>query len=632
MTSKASPSTIALPPDASIISYTTPSLANPTQPHTTPIAHFASSPNSHPTGSLIAISSFYIVYVVKNGLVRVIDRQKALRTLLRGHTKRVTDLAFFSNVSDSSSKSDVLGTVGGEGDLACVFIWRIFEDSTQQEEIGSEKLLEVRYKPAVRLIWHPLNPNQFFLLNRPNTNQGVEQRGGGGVIVETTKLDTMNHPMEGHAVCDCGVSGTDLGQAGVFLWSDKFRDVGCIDFSWSEWNTDYTILCGGGGNVILWDWKSSGKIVSVLPVGEAESEIVDSVMFVYRIEGVANNFDQNDMKKYLTEPFVTGIKGNSQIDLWSNFQTMSDGITIGATKMRTFKMTNFPISFHLSMCSGAQSFYDNLKAYIVLSDRNSLNLYAIHVGTEQSAPYKIATGFDSITQFQVMHPILSWSVMGEMVVDDQEAEDDDDEEGGEKFEISLFCVQSTAVQMLKLKPKMLQRPKTDDGKVNLPSNVKVEYSKTLEKHEGSKESGAEELDADQYEYEDYDESTLELKYETNESEDEVNVSPPLAASLPPPGLTSNFNANDSNSFSNWLGAIASGTTPNVASVLSNTQGQEDKKESIEDQSSSKEKTPTTLKIDSDQQHIQSQPKMFLSPVELISSSGGEQNKTVPVTR
>ena len=49
-----------------------------------------------PPGHLLDVTPSYIVYSVKNGLVRVLDRGDGSKTLLRGHTAKVGDVAFFS--------------------------------------------------------------------------------------------------------------------------------------------------------------------------------------------------------------------------------------------------------------------------------------------------------------------------------------------------------------------------------------------------------------------------------------------------------------------------------------------------------------------------------------------------------
>ena len=87
--------------------------APPRQPRTAPIAHFASLPPTHLSGSLLDVNASYICYAVKSGLVRVIDRRSALRTLLRGHTRRVDDVAFFGNVAGGTNDEDGEAASGG---------------------------------------------------------------------------------------------------------------------------------------------------------------------------------------------------------------------------------------------------------------------------------------------------------------------------------------------------------------------------------------------------------------------------------------------------------------------------------------------------------------------------------------
>ena len=189
----------------------------PQQPRAAPVAHFASLPNdgigndilakkSQPaiptSGRLLAANSNYIAYAVKKGLVRVIDRHTAAKTLLRGHgdQTRIVDAAFFGTEGTAQRKegisalwnqlcnnnattsadggggnapqhappaaaSDVLATVGGMKDSACVLIWKI-KSGADGNELEAEKLFELRYPHATRIVWHPFNPNRFLLLTR----------------------------------------------------------------------------------------------------------------------------------------------------------------------------------------------------------------------------------------------------------------------------------------------------------------------------------------------------------------------------------------------------------------------------------------------------------------------------------
>ena len=89
----------------------------------------------------IDVNPQFVVYAVKNGLIRVMHRHSAMRALLRGHVNQiVTDITFFHD-------GDVVGTVGNDkpghnGQNSTLIVWRVYE-KTDAPEIGSERLLEI---------------------------------------------------------------------------------------------------------------------------------------------------------------------------------------------------------------------------------------------------------------------------------------------------------------------------------------------------------------------------------------------------------------------------------------------------------------------------------------------------------
>lgn len=275
------------------------------QPHTHPIAHFNSKPHPNPTSSLLDVNSSYILYSVKNGLVRVMERESKsnLRMLLRGHSNRISDVSFFNN---AMNRNDVLGTVagrdddessvnGGKDDVANVLIWRIYK---REGELASEKLLEVRLKDAIRIVWHPFNPNQFILLHHTGSNNNAisgdsefdneEEEFGGGVeskmsysivatFIETTRLMTVKHETEGHAVCICakpdevdgtittasGGSGSEGGNSNINVNSGSLKlvcfgpksKIGIHDLCWSNQDARHVITAHKDGTIKLWDLR-----------------------------------------------------------------------------------------------------------------------------------------------------------------------------------------------------------------------------------------------------------------------------------------------------------------------------------------------------------------------------------------
>jgi hypothetical protein len=102
----------------------------------------------------------------------------------------VTDIHFFPD-------GDVLGTVGSslDGTSSTLIVWRVIEEPPT---ILSEKLLEIPSCTFTmsRLIWHPFNPNQFWMFH---TTQ--DSTSNVTTLVETTKIQTKAHPLESHEVC-----------------------------------------------------------------------------------------------------------------------------------------------------------------------------------------------------------------------------------------------------------------------------------------------------------------------------------------------------------------------------------------------------------------------------------------------
>ena len=119
-------------------------------------------------GNLLDVNQHFVVYAVKNGLIRVLHRHSSLKALLRGHQGQVvTDISFFLD-------GDVLATVGHANGVSKMIVWRVFEQAT---DIQSEKLLEVSSVEAQmnRLLWHTFNPNQVWVFHGKKKFKAVDE-------------------------------------------------------------------------------------------------------------------------------------------------------------------------------------------------------------------------------------------------------------------------------------------------------------------------------------------------------------------------------------------------------------------------------------------------------------------------
>eukprot|EP00978_Attheya_sp_CCMP212_P008585 scaffold20204_cov50-Attheya_sp.AAC.2 len=539
----------------------------PQQPHTTTIAHFASAPNSHPTGSLLDVSVAYVAYAVKGGLVRVIDRRSALRTLLRGHSKLVTDISFFGSDASGSSPggtSDVLGTVGGEGDCSSVIVWRIFD---RENELASEKLLEIRYRPAARLVWHPFNPNQFLLLSR--------EAGVCATMVESTRIATVPHETEGHAVCLCTSSdgSSDPGtvvEGGLELHVGASAAATMNDLSWSGRDARHVLSAHMDGCARLWDLRgrtfldddgqevatndgscvvSAKCIMTVRVCDVGEGTGVGRCFFLSRYDDAAVVQDAASTMEpgsYLTAPFMTAHRNNSCIMLWSPFSTTGSP----PSKVRVFSLeSSSPLSFNVTLCTGNASPNSNPpSSYVTLADRKVGRMYAVHLQSQWrshvdnqqiSSKMAVVTGFDHMTPLSVAHPIYSCKATSTPV-----APDDADGIAGQ-FEVGLFCVQSKAVQLLSLRPGMLVAPTALTEGDALPPGMRIESVPVQPIVTDDEDDD----DVEEYEVSDDDEDDDD---DASSSEDETD---PVDTLVPPPGLQpmAAATSNGANPFANWLG-------------------------------------------------------------------------------
>mmetsp|Transcript_26144 Transcript_26144/g.41060 ORF Transcript_26144/g.41060 Transcript_26144/m.41060 type:complete len:1029 (-) Transcript_26144:78-3164(-) len=564
------------------------SSSSPQQPRAAPVAHFASLPNDGignvrekspaiPTsGRLLAANSKYIAYAVKKGLVRVIDRHTAAKTLLRGHADetRIVDAAFFGTEGTAQRKegisalwnqlcnnattnndggggnapqhappaaaSDVLATVGGMKDSACVLIWKIKSSDDDDNDLEAEKLFELRYPHATRIVWHPFNPNRFLLLTRTyDEGEWDNSQRSVASIVDTSRLNKTFK--DGYALCDCGDDKVLNGAAQFYVSANE--NTGANDVSWSHVKDARHVFTGhDDGKVRLWDLtKNDGSTVSCLHeldvasgMEESSDKRVTRVLFL-------SQYESADSDESMTPPFIVGTDSNQTITLWSGFPSNGDA----PQRLRVFRLADVdPTSLvSVEMCPSpyrppvSSSSPSIPSSFLLLAERKKGCVHALHLDTEwkEGSSTVVVKGFDYVSTLNVVHPVYSLCIAPT-------------EESGasleEEKDVELCCIQSKAVQVLTLSAAMCAAPSKDVGgteRGDLANGVTLIDLPT----EVSDEEAFEDFE-DEYEMED------EVEYSTNHSggideDEDVEETPvvvPTATMAEP------------NAFSNWLGAIA----------------------------------------------------------------------------
>lgn len=489
------------------------------QPQSQQIAVYEAKPNEDCiNGSLLDVNQHFVVYAVKNGLIRVLHRHSAMKALLRGHAgQQVTDIRFFLD-------GDVLGTVGSKGTESTLIVWRVFQ---QSPEIMSEKLLEIPSSSFTmsRLLWHPFNPNQFWMFHTTETQITA------ATLVETTRITTAVHKEESHAVCQlhspyCVMDG-----------AVQLADATSItDLAWSGRDSRHVLTVHEGGSIILWDLKqteendgdfTTPKQVAVL---EKDSGIANSRCCFLPHENAVSRQDQTDA---ITTCFVTASDNNSVVTLWSSFTESKLPI-----KLQVVRLDNPSPSYVLDLCFGpAPQDASPPSCFLVVADRHKGKLLALHVQAQWNANQKaICVGSDYVVPFQLKHPIYSWSVVCSPTQDISEEEIQ--EQAGLIFDMKLFSYQSKVIQCLTLTSYMCLPP--EHGYQDSTRGI------TVRALDGS--APQEDVDTVEPEYdEDYD----------VEDDEEDEPEAPEPSSLPAPETGGGMG----NPFANWLGAFASKPTP-----------------------------------------------------------------------
>jgi WD40 repeat protein len=113
----------------------------------TPITLYQSEPPASDfLGAQIAASTRFISYAIKGGKIRVLARRSATRTLLRGHSATIVDLAF-SDVECGAGA--LLASCCVAGDLV---VWQVHEGT---DEVLYEKEITLAACNASRVAWRP---------------------------------------------------------------------------------------------------------------------------------------------------------------------------------------------------------------------------------------------------------------------------------------------------------------------------------------------------------------------------------------------------------------------------------------------------------------------------------------------
>ncbi|NXC50734.1 EDC4 protein, partial [Penelope pileata] len=404
-------------------------------------------------GNLIAVSNSYLAYAIRaasNGsaMVRVLSVSTAERTLLKGFTGGVADLAF------AHLNSNQLACLDEAGNL---FVWRL---SMDKDKIQEEILVNIKRPDSTplntsrRIIWCPFIPDD----NEENSEEGSQtlallhedraevwdldiiRTNNSSWPVEVPNIKEGFIVVKGHSTY---LSEGALSPDGTVLATASHD--GFVKF-WQIY------IEGQDEPRCLHEWKPhDGRPLSCL-------------LF-------CDNHKKQDPEVPFWRFLITGADQNRELKMWC---------TVSWTCLQTVRFSP-DIFSSMSILPSLKVCLDLSAEYLILSDVQRKVLYVMELmqNQEEGKAY-----FSSISEFLLTHPVLSFGIQAVSrcrlrhteVLPAEEENDNLSIEGAQGAGavesaagvlIKLFCVHTKALQDVQIRFQPLHSP---DMGASVPSH------------------------------------------------------------------------------------------------------------------------------------------------------------------
>ncbi|XP_021263666.1 enhancer of mRNA-decapping protein 4 isoform X1 [Numida meleagris] len=404
-------------------------------------------------GNLIAVSNSYLAYAIRaasNGsaMVRVLSVSTAERTLLKGFTGGVADLAF------AHLNSNQLACLDEAGNL---FVWRL---AMEKDKIQEEILVNIKRPDSTplntsrRIIWCPFIPDD----NEDNSEEGSQtlallhedraevwdldiiRSNNRSWPVEVPNIKEGFIVVKGHSTY---LSEGALSPDGTVLATASHD--GFVKF-WQIY------IEGQDEPRCLHEWKPhDGRPLSCL-------------LF-------CDNHKKQDPEVPFWRFLITGAEQNRELKMWC---------TVSWTCLQTVRFSP-DIFSSMSILPSLKVCLDLSAEYLILSDVQRKVLYVMELmqNQEEGKAY-----FSSISEFLLTHPVLSFGIQAVSrcrlrhteVLPAEEENDNLSIEGAQGAGavesaagvlIKLFCVHTKALQDVQIRFQPLHSP---DMGASVPSH------------------------------------------------------------------------------------------------------------------------------------------------------------------
>ncbi|KAL7103295.1 hypothetical protein ACP275_08G170900 [Erythranthe tilingii] len=366
----------------------------------TPITKYASDPGLV-VGRQIAVNKTYICYGLKLGAIRVLNINTALRSLLKGLTQRVTDMAFFAEDVPLLASASVDGRV---------YIWKITEgpDEEDKPQISGRIIVAIQITGEgksvhPRICWHCHKQEVL-----------VVAIGRRVLKIDTTKVG-KGEKISAEEPLKCPIEKLI---DGVQLVGSHDGEV--TDLSMCQWMTTRLVSASVDGMIKIWEDRKSQPIAVLRP---HDGHPVNSAAFLaapHRPDHIV---------------LITGGPLNREVKIWVS--TSEEGWLL-PSDAESWHCTQ-TLELRSSEVRAEDAFFNQVIALsqaglLLLANAKRNAIYAVHLeyGTNPAA-----TRMDYIAEFTVTMPILSFTGTSELLPHGEQV-------------VQVYCVQTQAIQQYAL--------------------------------------------------------------------------------------------------------------------------------------------------------------------------------------
>ncbi|XP_070616456.1 enhancer of mRNA-decapping protein 4 isoform X4 [Erythrolamprus reginae] len=398
-------------------------------------------------GNLIAVSNAYLAYAIRgassgSAMVRVLSVSTAERTLLKGFTGGVADLAF------AHLNSNQLACLDEAGNL---FVWSL---SMENGKIQEEILVNIKRPDGTplnhfrRIIWCPFIPDE----NEESCEEGNQTLA----LLHEDRAEVCDLDIIRANHSSWPVEVTNIKEGYIIVKGHSTR------LSEGALSPDGTVLATAShdGYVKFWQIYIDGQDEPSRCLHEwkpHEGRPLSCLLF-------CDNHKKQDPEVPFWRFLVTGADQNRELKMWC---------TVSWTCLQTIQFSP-DIFSSVSVPPSLKACLDLSAEYLILSDVQRKVLYVMELvqNQEEGKAY-----FSSISEFLLTHPVLSFGIQmvnrcrlrHTEVLSGEEESDGISAEGAQGSGasgsaagvlIKLFCVHTKALQDVQIRFQPLHSPET----------------------------------------------------------------------------------------------------------------------------------------------------------------------------